>query len=75
MDALPADCGDDCLCPRCERAFHCGVYDDQPCWCNRLALSAETLAKLRESYDRCLCSRCLVELSEREASAVRPFAS
>ncbi|WP_457329873.1 cysteine-rich CWC family protein [Rhizobacter sp. P5_C2] len=64
MDALPADSDDGSTCPRCERAFHCGVNDDQPCWCSRMVLSAGMLARLRSAYDRCLCGNCLIELSQ-----------
>jgi hypothetical protein len=67
VDAPPADSGDDRTCPRCERAFHCGVTDDRPCWCSRVVLSAETLARLRSAYDRCLCGDCLVEVSQDAA--------
>jgi hypothetical protein len=29
-----------------------------------VTLGAETLARLRSAYDRCLCSNCLIEMSQ-----------
>lgn len=52
-------------CPRCGQAFHCGVADDRPCWCSGVVVSAETLADLRQRYDRCVCSTCLAEMAHR----------
>jgi hypothetical protein len=45
-------------CARCDRAFDCGAATAS-CWCNDIALTAETLARLRERYDDCLCPDCL----------------
>ena len=59
--------GADSRCPRCGQSFHCGVADAQPCWCSRVTVSAETLADLRQSYDRCVCSTCLAEMAIRPA--------
>ncbi len=53
-------------CPRCQRSFHCGAHEPGPCACAGLRLSAETLALLRERYDRCLCIACLAEMNAME---------
>jgi hypothetical protein len=56
-------------CPRCGRAFHCGMNDAAPCACTTLALDASTLAALRERYAGCLCLACLGELASDTARA------
>jgi hypothetical protein len=63
---------EDSVCPRCGGLFHCGVNDDQPCWCVDLRLDGATLAALNERYRGCLCMRCLVLLQadHKEAGAV-----
>ena len=56
----------DSSCPRCGKAFHCGVNDAEPCACTTLKLDEALLAELRERFDCCLCLACLKELhSER----------
>jgi Cysteine-rich CWC len=60
--------GDDARCPRCGRAFHCGIDDPQPCACTTLRLSAATLADLRQRYRGCLCLTCLGELASPAVS-------
>ena len=50
-------------CERCGGAFHCGADDPTPCACTTVALDAATLARLRASYEGCLCLRCLTELA------------
>ncbi|HSB24957.1 MAG TPA: cysteine-rich CWC family protein [Burkholderiaceae bacterium] len=60
--------GEDARCPRCGRAFHCGIDDPQPCACTTLRLSAATLAELRGRYRGCLCVACLSELAHAPRS-------
>ena len=55
---------DESVCPRCGGPFHCGVNDDQPCWCVDVRLDGATLAALNERYRGCLCMRCLAQLQE-----------
>jgi hypothetical protein len=52
-------------CPRCDRAFACGVGADRatPCFCVGYALGAERLAELRAKWSDCLCADCLAELA------------
>jgi hypothetical protein len=49
-------------CPRCGRGFRCGAADPGPCPCTTLTLDAALLARLRVTFDGCLCLRCLAEL-------------
>ena len=49
-------------CPRCGKAFHCGVADAAPCACAGLTLAPELKATLRVQFDGCLCLACLAEL-------------
>jgi len=60
------------VCPRCGQAFQCGVNDDQPCWCSRVALSAATLAELEKRYRGCLCGSCLAALHDSAGSSAPP---
>lgn len=46
-------------CPRCGRAFHCGVDDSGRCWCADLTLAPDALAALARQYRSCLCAGCL----------------
>ena len=55
-------------CPRCGGAFHCGVKDTAPCWCESLTLGATLLAELRRQYSSCLCAECLRTLAQAPAS-------
>ncbi|MFM0740050.1 cysteine-rich CWC family protein [Paraburkholderia xenovorans] len=57
----------DARCPRCGRAFDCGMHA-QPfdCWCRALpALPADRL----DPGGRCLCPECLAEEIARVAGA------
>jgi hypothetical protein len=57
-------------CARCGGAFHCGANDPQPCACTQIKLDPATLARLRETYQGCLCLRCLAALAAGEP--IRP---
>jgi hypothetical protein len=50
-------------CERCGGRFHCGANDAAPCACTTITLDAATLARLRATYEGCLCLRCLAELA------------
>jgi len=52
-------------CPRCGRAFECGVGADRaaPCFCVSHALSEARLAELRAKWSDCLCAACLATLA------------
>lgn len=49
-------------CPRCGRAFHCGVADAR-CDCCDLVLDAPLRQALAQQYERCLCVDCLKALA------------
>jgi iron complex transport system permease protein len=55
-------------CQRCDRPFACG-FGEPGCWCERITLSHETLAEIRELADDCLCPTCLAWFAQRDASA------
>jgi len=56
-------------CARCGAAFRCGANDTAPCACTALTLQAQTLARLRERFDGCLCLDCLRQCDAAEAGA------
>ena len=62
-------------CPRCGKAFHCGVADAAPCPCVDLTLTPELTAALRAQFDGCLCLACLARLTELQAQPLtgQPF--
>jgi hypothetical protein len=67
MGVLDASAQD--ACPRCGKAFHCGVADPAPCPCAGVTLNPELRAELRLQFNGCLCVACLNELQSRlEAS-------
>jgi len=46
-------------CPKCGEAFHCST--SSKCWCYEIDVPADTMEKLQEEYDGCLCPDCLKE--------------
>ena len=50
---------DKLICESCGEEFSCGANVGK-CWCFKVELKAETLAKLRENFKSCLCENCLV---------------
>lgn len=59
------------LCGKCGQSFTCVV--EEGCWCDKLTISKENLAKIRRMYLDCLCPKCLAEFvdpinSERSTS-------
>ncbi len=51
------------VCESCGKEFSCGANVGE-CWCFAVEVKAETLAKLREDFDKCLCQDCLKEIKE-----------
>jgi hypothetical protein len=45
-------------CEACGAAFGCGAEVGR-CWCDHVDLDGAALARLRASYQRCLCPDCL----------------
>jgi hypothetical protein len=54
------------ICPRCGRAFACGMNAAAPCACTGVTLSPALLERLRREHAGCLCVACLAELCEQE---------
>lgn len=50
------------ICEACGRDFGCGA-ETGGCWCNDATLDPATLARLRETYERCLCPACLAAMA------------
>ncbi|MCD9189528.1 MAG: cysteine-rich CWC family protein [Pyrinomonadaceae bacterium] len=46
------------VCEVCGKEFSCNAENGN-CWCFDLQLKAETLQKLKENYQDCLCPTCL----------------
>lgn len=45
-------------CSKCESSFEC-TNEKTGCWCENLFLDIDTLNKLHDKYDDCLCLDCL----------------
>ncbi len=62
------------LCPRCARAFDCGI-DSGACWCADVTTNGSTRAAVAEYYDGCLCRDCLQSMEDDrpEVPTVRAF--
>jgi len=58
-------------CQLCDERFGC-AQGRPGCWCERVALRADTLAVIRTVADDCLCPACLSGYTEREAAAASP---
>lgn len=55
-------------CEACGSTFGCGA-EVGVCWCDDPRLDPATLARLRATYDLCLCPACLLPLAEAAPSA------
>ena len=55
-------------CPRCGKAFACGMNGPGPCACTTLTLNPELQANLRQQYSGCLCLACLRALAAAEVT-------
>jgi Cysteine-rich CWC len=49
-------------CEACGSDFGCGA-EVGGCWCNDATLDPGTLARLRATYERCLCPSCLTAMA------------
>jgi hypothetical protein len=61
-------------CEACGRDFGCGA-EARGCWCEDLTVDGATLARLRETYDRCLCPSCLKAVAGAELASSLPTRS
>ncbi|RED97025.1 cysteine-rich CWC family protein [Marinoscillum furvescens] len=48
-------------CPCCKALFECKVGSIHLCQCWTVPLTEEERMHLKESFDECLCARCLLE--------------
>ncbi len=46
------------FCSKCKSAFEC-LNQTAGCWCEDLHIDLETLKKLKEEFQNCLCPDCL----------------
>jgi hypothetical protein len=62
------------ICPRCSRAFDCGI-DSGACWCAEVTANGSTRAAVAAFYDGCLCRDCLQSMEDArpEIPSVRAF--
>jgi hypothetical protein len=51
------------ICESCGEEFSCGASVGK-CWCFDVEVEAETLAKLQEDFNNCLCQNCLVKFAD-----------
>ena len=60
------------ICESCGKDFSCGANVGK-CWCFEIDLNEETLARLREDFENCLCQSCLesseIKLNEANKSS------
>jgi len=55
-------------CSKCGVEFGC--QNEIPgCWCEKISLDEEALAKLKLEYDNCLCPVCLKSFERPSATA------
>lgn len=45
-------------CSKCGREFTCSS-EGPGCWCEQEEIAPDTLLRLRQEYDDCLCDMCL----------------
>ncbi|MBM4125382.1 MAG: cysteine-rich CWC family protein [Nitrospira sp.] len=50
------------VCGHCQEPFACQQAGG--CWCGTVKLSQAQLAWLKQTYDNCLCPRCLGAVAE-----------
>ena len=48
-------------CESCKKEFSCGVNTGKY-WCFEIQMTDESLSKLRENFENCLCGECLDKL-------------
>jgi hypothetical protein len=65
-------------CSKCNSEFDCFVLqsaaekdcnEQRGCWCEELFIEIETLKKLREEFDNCLCRECLNGYANKDSSS------
>jgi len=59
-------------CPACGSTFPCLSGG---CWCGNVKLSIDTLIRLRDTHDDCLCETCLRKLEEPKTRILMSWSS
>ena len=49
------------VCDACREAFECGQYG---CWCTKLEITEQQMACIEQSFQDCLCPRCLQQVAD-----------
>ena len=52
------------ICESCGEQFGCGAKLDG-CWCSDVKLADNTAEILQETFDKCLCPKCLENYSSK----------
>jgi Family of unknown function (DUF5522)/Cysteine-rich CWC len=52
------------ICPRCKKEFNCKPENISSCACSEVVLSNETKSFLANTFYKCLCNECLLELNQ-----------
>jgi hypothetical protein len=51
------------ICPRCSSRFVCREDRTELCHCSHIIVISEVKEYIKESYESCLCPKCLKETS------------
>ena len=50
-------------CPRCNNIFECKSNKITECFCQHIKMKVIKLESLENSYETCLCKKCLEEIN------------
>lgn len=52
---------DDTLCPLCQLTNHCGVNNEEPCWCTQTKVPEKLIEQVPEHLQNkaCICQQCI----------------
>lgn len=53
------------ICPRCKAVFCCNQENILECDCLMVPLNKQERLYIANSYDECLCNKCLWEMKEK----------
>ena len=51
------------VCEACNQSFECGQYG---CWCTNLNIGENQMTWIEQSFQDCLCPRCLQKVVDGE---------
>lgn len=52
-------------CKKCQQSFVCRAENIAACQCSQIQLSPAALSNMKEQFEDCLCTNCLVEYSKK----------